>query len=104
MENIISHYSCELPGVESNLERASEVAFDEVTLEIPQQQAPNAQMASTTLPDISVPEQVASDHFVHKQTVPEQTLSVHIECNAPFLFYYFWLVFEVFLFYIYLYI
>ena len=39
-----------------------------------QQQAPNAQMASTTLPDISVPED-----SVHEQTVHEQTLPVHIE-------------------------
>jgi len=36
-------------------------------------------MASTTLPDISVPEQVASKHSIHEQTVLEQTLAVHIE-------------------------
>ena len=68
-----------MPGVESNLERASEVAAGEVTLESSQQQAPNTQVASTTLLDISVPEQVASEHSVHEQIVPKQTLSVHIE-------------------------
>ena len=62
LENLINHYSGELPSVESNLERASELASGEVTLESPQQQAPNAQMASTTLPDISVREQVVSEH------------------------------------------
>jgi len=79
LENLINHYSGELPGVKSNLERAFEVASSEVTLEIPQQQAPNAQMASTTLPVIYVPEQVDSEHSVHEQIVPKQTLSVHIE-------------------------
>ena len=35
-------------------------------------------MASTTIPDIYVPEQVVL-HSIHEQIVPEQTLSVHIE-------------------------
>jgi len=39
-------------------------------------------MASTALPNISVPEQVASEHSVHEQTVPEQTLLVHIESST----------------------
>jgi len=34
---LANHYSSELPGFESNLERVSEAASDEVTLESPQQ-------------------------------------------------------------------
>jgi hypothetical protein len=37
LENMVNHYSGELPGVESNLQRASKVASDEVTLESPEQ-------------------------------------------------------------------
>jgi len=51
---LANHYSCELPGFESNLERASEAASDEVTLESPQQQAPNLQMASNTCTDLII--------------------------------------------------
>jgi len=51
---LTNHYSGELPGFESNLERASEAASDEVTLESPQQQAPNLQMASNTYTDIII--------------------------------------------------
>ena len=49
LDDLVNHYSGELPCYEPNLEKASEVASDEVTLESPQQQAPNLQMASTTL-------------------------------------------------------
>jgi len=55
LENLVNHYSGELPGVESNLEKASEVASSEVALESPQQQAPNIQMASAIFSDIPVP-------------------------------------------------
>ena len=37
LENLVSHYSGELPGVEPNLEKVSEVASSEVALESPQQ-------------------------------------------------------------------
>jgi hypothetical protein len=37
LENLVNHYSGELPGVEPNLEKASRVIFDEITLESPQQ-------------------------------------------------------------------
>ena len=67
MENLVYHYSGELPGCESNLEKASRVISEEINLESPQQQAPNSQMTSTTCPDIFVPEQT-----VHEQSVPEQ--------------------------------
>jgi hypothetical protein len=78
LENLVNHYSGELPGVESNLEKASEVASSEVALESPQQQASNVQMASTTCPNVSVPE-----HFVPKHSVPEQLVYVHIESHQP---------------------
>ena len=51
---LANHYSSELPGFESNLERASEAAFDKVTLESPQQHAPNLQMASNTCTDLII--------------------------------------------------
>jgi hypothetical protein len=35
LENLINHYSGELPGVEPNLEKASKVAYSEVALEKP---------------------------------------------------------------------
>lgn len=71
LENLVSHYSGELPGVESNLERASEVASGEVTLESPQQQEPNLQMTSTTLPNISVPEHIESQSSLEKVSEPD---------------------------------
>jgi len=37
IQDLINHYSGELPGFEPNLERASELASDEVTSESPQQ-------------------------------------------------------------------
>jgi len=51
---LANHYSGELPGFEPNLKRASEAASDEVTLESPQQQAPNLQMASNTCTDLII--------------------------------------------------
>jgi len=51
---LANHYSGELPGFKPNLERASEVASDEVTLESPQQQAANLQIASNTCTDLII--------------------------------------------------
>jgi hypothetical protein len=62
LENLVNHYSGELPGVESNLEKASRVTSDEITLESPQQQAPNLETTSITCLDISVPEQHVPEH------------------------------------------
>jgi len=47
LENLVSHYSGELPEVETELQKASEVASDEVTSESPQQQTTNLQTTST---------------------------------------------------------
>ena len=43
--DLISHYSSELPGYVSNLEKASGIASDEVMTESPQQHEPNQEMA-----------------------------------------------------------
>jgi len=39
--DLITHYSGELPGYVSNLEKASDIASDEVMTESPQQREPN---------------------------------------------------------------
>ena len=56
LENLVSHYSGELPEVETELQKASEVASDEVASENPQQQTPEPQTASTTT-------QIIPDHI-----------------------------------------
>jgi len=38
----MNHYSGELPGYESNLEKAFDIAYDEVMTESPHQQTPNS--------------------------------------------------------------
>jgi len=59
LDDLVNHYSGELPGYEPNQEKASEVASDGVALESPQQQAPNSQMVSTTCTEIIIhPEQL----------------------------------------------
>jgi hypothetical protein len=76
LDNLVSHYSGELPEVRPNLQKASEVASMEVILESPPHQAPNLHMASTTSPEhISSPEHI----------VPEQTLSptIHETVSEP---------------------
>jgi len=80
LENLVNHYSSELPGYETNLERASDLAYDEVMTENPQQQAPNSEMASlsstnsVTQTNQHVPEQTVSKQTVFGQHVPEQTV------------------------------
>jgi len=54
IQDLINHYSGELPGFEPSLERASELASDEVTSESPQQQEPNLQMASNICSDLII--------------------------------------------------
>ena len=59
IQGLINHYSRELPGYETNLERASDLAFIEVMTESPQQQAQNSKMASLTYTDSVIhPEQI----------------------------------------------
>jgi len=54
LEELANHYSDELPGFEPNLERASEIASEEVVSESPQQQEPNSQMASNTCSELII--------------------------------------------------
>jgi len=49
LDQLVSHYSGELPEVESELQKASEVASDEVASESPQQQSVEPQTASTKI-------------------------------------------------------
>ena len=71
LEQLVSHYSSELPEVESELQKASEVASDEVASESPQQQSPNQQTASTTIPII--PDQTESLDCTEQVSEPEAT-------------------------------
>jgi len=76
IQDLMNHYSDELPGYESNLEKASDIASDEVMTESPHQQTPNQEMASSTntdsvlIPD-HVPEQDVPELVVPEQSVPE---------------------------------
>jgi len=81
----MNHYSSELPGYETNLQRASDLASDEVMIESPQQQTPNSEMASLTHtyfviiyeqihPEPDVPEQDVPELSIPEQTIPEQTV------------------------------
>jgi len=68
LENLVSHYSGELPEVETVLQKASEVASDEVASESPQQQTPEPQTASTTT-------QIIPDH-IESLTCTEQVIEL----------------------------
>jgi len=90
IQGLINHYSDELPGYETNLERASDLASDEVMTESPQQQAPNSDMASLTstnyvihpeqthleqdVPELSVPKQTVTEQTVPELSIPEQVI------------------------------
>jgi hypothetical protein len=102
IDNLVSHYTSELPEVRPNLEKASEVtseaiAQEEVTSENPQQQPPNPQMTSTINPahvsssehvstseHVSISEPVVPEHIVPEQLALEQTQSstIHIPKTA----------------------
>jgi len=81
IQDLMNHYSGELPGYESNLEKASDIAFDEVMTECPHQQTPNQEMASSTntdfvpIPDHDVPELVVPKQPVRELVVLEQVIS-----------------------------
>jgi hypothetical protein len=93
IDNLVSHYSGELPEVSPSLEKASEVtseavATEEVTLESTQQQTPNPQIDPQISSDhiaspehvsasehVSLSEPVVPEHIVPEQLAPEQTQS-----------------------------
>jgi len=77
--DLIIHYSGELPGYVSNLEKTSHIASNEVMTESPQQHERNQEMASSTNLDfvlISEPvrELVVPEQLIHELSVPEQVI------------------------------
>jgi len=60
---LANHYKGELPRLEPNLEKASEMAYGEVVLEDPQQQEPNSQMPSNTYSDLIIHPDFQPYHF-----------------------------------------
>jgi len=86
IQNLMNHYSCELPSYESNIEKASDIASNEVMTESPHQQTPNLEMASSTNTDYfpihdHVPEQDVPKLFVPKQPVPELVVHEQVISN-----------------------
>jgi len=67
LDDLVNHYSGELPSYEPNQEKASEVSSDGVALESPQQQSPNSQMASSTCTEI----------FIHPEQQPYHLNATH---------------------------
>jgi len=76
LNNLSSHLSGELPNVDLNPQKASEVTTSEVASERPQQQAPGPQMTPSS-PEHSVPEHTTSEQSVPDHIVLEQTTSDH---------------------------
>jgi len=54
LDELANHYQGELLGFEPNLERASEIASDEVNLESQHQQEPNSEMATNTCTELII--------------------------------------------------
>jgi len=71
LDQLVSHYSGELPEVESELQKASEVASDEVASESPQQQSGKPQTTSTKIKII--PEYIESTSCTEEVSEPEAT-------------------------------
>ena len=72
----MNHYSGELPGYESNMEKASDIAFDDVMTESPHQQTRNLEMASlTNTYYVFIPDHIHSEPDVPELSVPEQVIS-----------------------------
>jgi len=85
LNNLSSHLSGELPNVEINLQKASEVTTSVVASENQHQPEselqmtpPNPEQLSTTVLEKPFPEQ-----SVHEQSVPEQTGSDHTSSPPP---------------------
>ena len=78
IQDLMNHYSCELPRYESNLEKASDIASDEVMTKSPHQQIPNQEMASSTNTEsIPIPNHVL-EQDVPELVVPEQIGRAHV--------------------------
>jgi len=76
IENLVSHYSGELPEFESELQKASEVASDEVASESPQQQTPEPQTATTST-------QIIPDHIEMTKSSSTSAFDDISETNIP---------------------
>jgi len=79
IQNLVDHYSGELPEYKSNLEKASDIASDEVMTESFQQHEPNQEMPySTNLDSVlisrPVPELVVSEQLLPELSVPEHII------------------------------
>jgi len=74
IQNLVDHYSSELPEYESNQDKASNIACDEIMTESPQQHEPNQQMTLTTNID-SVPKLTVLEQPVPELSVSEQTIN-----------------------------
>jgi len=79
IQNLVNHYPGKLPEYESNQEKASDIASDEVMTERPQQHEPNQEMSySTNLNSVlisePVPELVVFEQLIPEQSVPEQII------------------------------
>jgi len=81
IQNLVDHYSGELPEYESNQDKASDIAFDEAMTESPQQHEPNQQMTSITnidfVPELSVSEQTINSQSSTTNTFAELETSVN---------------------------
>jgi len=71
LDQLVSHYSGELPEVEFELQKASEVASDEVASESPQQQQTEPQISLTKIQII--PENIESTSCTKEVSEPEAT-------------------------------
>jgi len=71
LDQLVSHYSGELPEVESELQKASEVASDEVASKSPQQQQAEPQIALTKIQII--PDYIESTSCTEEVSEPEAT-------------------------------
>jgi len=80
IQNLVNHYLGELPEYETNEDKASDIASDEVMTESPQQHEPNQEMDSSTniesvlIPD-PVPEQNVPEQPIPKLVVLEQVIN-----------------------------
>jgi len=80
IQNLVDHYSGELPEYESNQDKAYDIASNEIMTESPQQHEPNQQMTSTTnidsVPELSVSEQTINNQSSTTNTFVEPETSV----------------------------
>jgi len=71
LDQLVSHYSSELPEVESKLQKTSEVASDEVASESPQQK--QVELQTTTTKIQIIPEYIESTSCTEEVSEPKAT-------------------------------